>query len=154
MGHRRPPRIPAVTETMPTMTLTGSPSLRAYPGRKVVYWFVGLTILLAIATWYIPPLFIVGMLKKRPAKLERAFTDVRGALLAYRADHGEFPPETGLYYYWDSRKLLEKTGAIHLPTYMVHVLTTPVAYYDPWMAADPSASGRSSGPRVQTCVTR
>lgn len=135
-----------MTEAMPAPTISMGAAPRAYPGRKVVYWFVGLTILLGIATWYIPPLFIVGMLKKRPAKLERAFHDVGAALLAYRADHGEFPPETGLYYYWDSRKLLEKTGAIHLPTYMVNVLTTPVAYYDPWIAADPYAMPVQNSP--------
>ncbi len=135
-----------MTQAIDPSPPAGAPAVRAYPGRKVVYWFVGLTIVLAIATWYIPPLFIVGMLKRRPAKLERAFADVSAALLAYKADHGEFPAETGLYYYWDSRKLLEKTGAIHLPTYAVHLLTTPVAYYDPWIAADPYAMPVQNSP--------
>jgi hypothetical protein len=108
-------------------------------GKKVIIWFLILTALLGVATWYLPAMAVVKQFEKRPAELDAKFAEVEAALHKYRAEHGEFPPETNLGYYWNSKKNRLKTGAVYTSTYELERMTSPVAYLDPKAWGDPFA---------------
>ena len=108
-------------------------------GKKVILWFLVATALLAVATWYLPAMVVVERFEKRPAELEAKFAEVEAALHKYRADHGKFPPETSIAYYWNSLKNGVAAAAIYTSTYDVELMTSPVAYLDPKVPGDPFA---------------
>jgi len=108
-------------------------------GKKVILWFLVFTAVLSVVTWYLPALVVVDQFEKRPGELAAKFVTVGEALHRYRADHGEFPPETKIAYYWQSKKNRVKTGAIYTSTYDVELMTSPVAYLDPKAWGDPFA---------------
>jgi hypothetical protein len=108
-------------------------------GPLIILVFFAATLAIGIATYYIVPGLVLPYYANKPAETLALQREVAAALLAYHADHGDFPPEEPLALHRRENKNLYTTGAYRLPTLRLAALTTPVAYLDWHGKGDPYA---------------
>jgi hypothetical protein len=120
------------------------PSARVISGRTFILVSGALSFLLLAFSAYFGPRFARQFLEDRPQKLADYHRRLSAALLAYRADHGAFPPEEPWFRYLISQKNFRSftkpifpegqfpPQALYTPyffsTYAIPSLTTPTAY--------------------------
>ncbi|MCC7391321.1 hypothetical protein IT571_03065 [Candidatus Sumerlaeota bacterium] len=117
----------------------GQPAEGTVSGRKVAVAIFLALLVIAFATYFLVPKLVIPYYAAKPAQTRQLFAGLSTALLAYRTDHGAFPPEDDLTHYRKVSKNLAKSHSVGMSTYRAVVLTTPVAYLDPRTISDPYA---------------
>lgn len=119
-------------------------AVRAISGRRFVVVTGIFSFLLLAVCAYVGPRLARQFLEDRPQKLSEYHRRLSSALLAYRADHGAFPPEEPWFRYLISQKNFRSftkpifpegqfpPQVLYTPyffsTYAIPSLTTPTAY--------------------------
>ncbi len=123
----------------PAMSQVPDPPAQRTSGRVVALATIGFIIAVGLFSYFVMPLFVVPYFEIKDEQTVEFFDAVHPALLAYRSDHGSFPPTEPLVHHKRDNKNLENTRTHGVETYHLRRLTTPVAFLDHSRIGDPYA---------------
>lgn len=111
----------------------------AVSGKKVAIAMFFILLSIALATYFVVPMMVTPYFTAKPRQTRELFSRLSAALVAYHSDHGAFPSEDDLIHYRKMTKNVAKSHAVGMSTYRAAQLTTPTAYINPAVIADPYA---------------